>query len=259
MKEEKMNMDQGHWILAKLGKRVLRPGGRELTNMMMDILNITPQDDVVEFAPGMGYTASLAVARSPHSYTAIELNEEAADIVRKNIHYAKAEVVIANAAATGLADGCASRVYGEAMLTMQSDAQKESIIREASRLLRPGGMYGIHEVGLYPDDISEDIKDKVRVDMMKSIRVNVRPLTRLEWCALLEKHGFEIVAVRQNAMHLLERDRMIADEGFWRFLGIVIRMMFHPKARARVIQMRKTFRRHADHINAISIVARKLK
>ena len=29
--EQKLNEKQGHWILAKLGKRVLRPGGRELS------------------------------------------------------------------------------------------------------------------------------------------------------------------------------------------------------------------------------------
>ena len=35
MTEKKMNMEQGHWVLAKLGKRVLRPGGRELTAQML--------------------------------------------------------------------------------------------------------------------------------------------------------------------------------------------------------------------------------
>lgn len=26
----------GHWLLARLGKRVLRPGGRELTEQLLD-------------------------------------------------------------------------------------------------------------------------------------------------------------------------------------------------------------------------------
>ena len=30
-----MNMEQGHWVLAKLGKKVLRPGGKELTHEMI--------------------------------------------------------------------------------------------------------------------------------------------------------------------------------------------------------------------------------
>ena len=33
----------GHWLLARLGKRVLRPGGSELTRALLDGLAIGPQ------------------------------------------------------------------------------------------------------------------------------------------------------------------------------------------------------------------------
>ena len=56
LKAEKM---PGHWLLAHLGKRVLRPGGRQLTNRMIEALNIRPSDAVIEFAPGLGETATL--------------------------------------------------------------------------------------------------------------------------------------------------------------------------------------------------------
>ena len=35
----------GHWLLARLGKRVLRPGGRELTRQMLNGLSIKSSDD----------------------------------------------------------------------------------------------------------------------------------------------------------------------------------------------------------------------
>ena len=72
----------GHWLLLRLGKRVLRPGGVELTRRMLDGLNIQPDDDVVEFGPGLGVTARLTLARKPHSYVGIERDENAARIVR---------------------------------------------------------------------------------------------------------------------------------------------------------------------------------
>ena len=65
----------GHWLLARLGKRVLRPGGRELTRQMLDGLDIQPSDDVVEFAPGLGFTAQLTLNQKPASYTAVERDE----------------------------------------------------------------------------------------------------------------------------------------------------------------------------------------
>ena len=49
LKTEKM---PGHWVLARLGKRVLRPGGMELTRRMLKHLAIKPSDEVIEFAPG---------------------------------------------------------------------------------------------------------------------------------------------------------------------------------------------------------------
>ena len=44
----------GHWLLARLGKRVLRPGGLELTSRLLANLAIGPADAVVELAPGLG-------------------------------------------------------------------------------------------------------------------------------------------------------------------------------------------------------------
>jgi len=56
-----MHNEQGHWVLAQMGKKVLRPGGRELTARLIVALEINPADDVVEFAPGLGHTAALAL------------------------------------------------------------------------------------------------------------------------------------------------------------------------------------------------------
>ena len=43
----------GHWVLARVGKRVLRPGGLELTLQMLSNARLTGAR-VVEFAPGLG-------------------------------------------------------------------------------------------------------------------------------------------------------------------------------------------------------------
>ena len=158
MVEKRMNMEQGHWVLAKLGKKVLRPGGKELTHEMLKAMNITSDDDVIEFAPGLGYTAKLALSHQPHSYVAVELNAEAAKRVENNVQNDKMKIVIGNASETGLPANSASKVYGEAMLTMQSKPQKQAIIAEAARLLRPGGLYGIHEIGIYPDNTSQEVR-----------------------------------------------------------------------------------------------------
>jgi len=256
--EEKLNEKQGHWILAKAGKKVLRPGGRELTRTLMERMAIGPADDVVEFAPGLGLTAAMACAKKPNSYTGVDNNKQASELARKNIRYDRMRLIVADASDTTLPDGCATKVYGEAMLTMQPQEHKKAIIREAARILKPGGYYGIHELGLQPDDIAEEAKQSVYKDLSANIRVHARPLTVAEWSGLLRDEGFEIASVATNAMALLEPKRVLRDEGLFRTLGILFNVLAHGDLRKRVLQMRRTFRKHKNDINAVAIVARKI-
>ena len=69
LKTQKM---PGHWVLARLGKKVLRPGGMLLTRCMLEALRIQSTDEVVEFAPGMGVTARLTINLGPASFIAVE-------------------------------------------------------------------------------------------------------------------------------------------------------------------------------------------
>ena len=252
-----LNSEQGHCLLAKMGKKVLRPGGKELTLALLDGLAITAADDLVEFAPGLGFTAGIALRRQPRSYTGVELNEEAAGILRRKINGPGRRIVIGNACCCPLEAGTADKVYGEAMLTMQADHRKAEIVREAHRLLRPGGLYGIHEIALVPDEMPEAGKKQVQHDLATTIKVNARPLTRAEWIDLLEAEGFVVDNVMTNPMLLLETGRIIDDEGFFRALRIGWNILTHPKACKRILEMRKVFRHYADSMSAIAIVARK--
>lgn len=147
----------GHWGLARLGKKVLRPGGLELTTRMLDALKIGQDDDVVEFAPGLGTTARITLGRSPRSYVAVERDARAAASVRELLAGDNQRCIVGRAEETGLPNACASIVHGEAMLTMQSSTAKSRIVGEASRLLIEGGRYGIHEVAFSPENIPPEL------------------------------------------------------------------------------------------------------
>jgi SAM-dependent methyltransferase len=243
----------GHWVLAGLGKRVLRPGGRRLTERLLDALSIGRQDEVIEFAPGMGATARLTLAQNPARYTAVERDADAAAIVKRYLQGPNQHCVVGQAGNTGLPAGSATVVYGEAMLTMQSAEQKREIIGEAHRLLRPGGRYGIHEMCIVPDDLHADTRHQIEHEMAGEIRVGARPLTCAKWRELLEGEGFEIVAVER----LLEPARLVEDEGLLGAIRFVGNLLRHGDARRRVIGMRRMFRRHREHLGAVMLVGRK--
>lgn len=247
----------GHWLLAKMGKRVLRPGGRELTSQLLTALDIGAKDDVVEFAPGLGVTARLTLERGPHSYTGVERDEQAAQKVAQILRGPGQNCIQGSAERTGLPDSCASVVYGEAMLSMQPATAKARIVAEAARILRPGGRYGIHELCLTPDGVEDSIRTSIERDLSDDIHVGVRPLTVGEWRELLAGAGLEVREERIAPMHLLEPARLIRDEGLVRALRFAFNVATHSAARRRVLAMRRVFRKYADHLAAIALVASK--
>lgn len=245
----------GHWLLASLGKKVLRPGGLELTRHMLGSLNVNENDVVIEFAPGLGITAQMTLKSNPKAYIGIEQDETAAGSVRKYLTGENRSCIVASAERIGLPDHSASVIYGEAMLTMQAPVQKQRIVSEAKRLLRPGGKYAIHEMCLFPDDLDANVKDGIQKDLSQAIRVNARPLTVTEWKQLLEEHGFRVTNVKTAPMHLLRPKRMIQDEGFGGVLKIVSNIIRHPKARKRVLGMRRQFLKHGRYLQAVTLTA----
>jgi len=247
----------GHWLLAKMGKRVLRPGGLELTRVMLERLNIQSRDEVVEFAPGLGVTARMTLSRHPASYTAVERDEAAAAHVRTYLVGPTQRCRLGNAEQTGLPERSASVVYGEAMLTMQGPEQKRRIVGEAFRLLKSGGRYGIHELALVPDDLPASVQEDISREMSRNIHVGARPLTLREWRELLTSVGFKIQSEAAAPMHLLEPRRLIRDEGFFRAVRFVFNVIRTPEARKRVFSMRRMFRKHRRHLAAVSFVVTK--
>jgi ubiquinone/menaquinone biosynthesis C-methylase UbiE len=254
LKAERM---PGHWLLARLGKRVLRPGGRQLTRRMIEALNIQPADAVIEFAPGLGETARLTLKRRPSRYTAVERDKDAAALVERFLHGPDQRCVVGFAENTGLPDAAATVVYGEAMLSMQPAQHKAQIVREACRLLKPGGRYGIHELCLTPDDLDEESKRAIEHDLASVIHHGTRPLTSAEWRSLLESEGFVVEAQGHAPMSLLEPGRIIQDEGVFRALRFAFNLLRNGAARQRVLAMRRVFAKHRNRLAAIMLVGRK--
>lgn len=244
------------WLLTRLGKRVLRPGGVGLTRWLLDRLAIGHDDRVVELAAGSGATARLTIARRPESYVGVDLDGDTlaalTALARRGtrVHGCPAGVI-----RTGLPDGHASVVYGEAMLTMRSERARQRVAAEAYRLLRPGGRYGIHELCLVPDDIDPDLADEVSAALGEALQVGARPRTVLGWHHLLTGEGFTVSAEAIVPMRLLEPTRLVADEGLLGAALIAARLARDPSARRAVLQVRQVFRRYRRHLAAVALVA----
>ncbi len=245
----------GHWVLARAGKRVLRPGGAALSAAMLSHAGLAGAD-VVELAPGLGRTAAEIIKDHPASYTAIDRDPDAARRVAAVVGNL-GTVRQGEAADTGLDEASADVVVGEAMLTMQGEKAKRAIISEAVRLLAPGGRYAIHELAVQPDNIDEELHTRIRQDLARAIHVNARPLTCEQWAELLEECGLVVETIQTAPMALLDFSRNVRDEGFVQTLRIIRNVLSDRELRARVLGMRRTFRTYQDSMCGVTIVARK--
>lgn len=246
-----------HWLLARMGKRVLRPGGRELTGHLLGGLDVSRTDDVVELAPGLGTTTRLLLDRAPRTYIGIERDERAAAAVRALARRDGYDCRTGSAEATGLDSDSATVVFGEAYLTMQPDVRKRDVLHEAFRVLKPRGRFGLHELALVPDSLPPERQEEVRADLSGTLRVGARPLTPAGWRALLEDVGFELRDERAAPMSLLGPRRLVRDEGPVGAARFTLNVLRDKDARTRVRAIRTTFRRHGAHLAAIMLVATK--
>ncbi|MDO4243178.1 MAG: methyltransferase domain-containing protein [Actinomyces sp.] len=248
---------QGHWLLAMLGKRVLRPGGIVLTRRMLAAARPSAADRVVEFGPGVGRTAQMLLEVGPASYAGVDPNPQGrAQMESVLADRPRARYVVADAADTGLADAEADLVVGEAMLTMQSPEGKAAIVAEAARLLAPGGRYAIHELAFRSGRDPAEL-EVARRTISRTIKVGARPLTREQWAGLLEGAGLEVVWTATSPMRLLEPSRLVRDEGVLGALRFARNMRRTAGAAGRVRAMRRVFRAQRRTLTAVAIVARK--
>ena len=257
---EKQHPDKmpGHRVLARAGKRVLRPGGVHLTRKMLDVLAIGPQDRVVEFAPGLGVTARMVLQKHPLAYSGVERDPVAAGQLHRLLAGASTRIVLGRAEESGLPDASASVVYGEALLSMQNQLQKNRIVAEAGRLLTAGGRYGIHELCFLPDDIPDHVRHEIQMVMSREIHVGVQPLCRSEWIHLLEQNGLNVIWSGEAPVHLLKLRRLLQDEGVLGSLRIALRMAMKPELGSRIRAMRWLFAKYGEHLGAISLVGQRV-
>ncbi len=253
--DKKIQDVPGHWLLARLGKRVLRPGGLALTQDALAHAEIEGKE-VVELACGIGRTAEEILTHAPKHYTGIDANPDSVSIVRALVG-AKGSCMLGRAEETGLPDASCDVCVCEAMLTMQTPANKRKILQEITRILRPGGLFVSHELGIAPDSLDPQLEKEIQADISRAIRVNAKPLRAQAWQELLEEAGLKPLWTRSAPMDLLNPKRVLADEGLPRMLHIIWNVLTIPGARARVMEMRAAFMRNHDHLAGIAFVAQK--
>ena len=200
-----------------LGWRGPRPGGPEMTEVLLEGVGFGPEDRVVEIFPGFGETARQIARERPRSYTGVCPDPAAADRLARRLrrdpdvltlltrmetagHYAG--TVSGTATACPLPDESANVVVGEFLLTPMTTRDKAAALTEVTRLLPAGGRVGLHEICVAPEvpwgeaPAARRRVVELRNELAEPGRGAIHPLTEAGWRSTIDEAGLLVVGTR---------------------------------------------------------------
>ena len=236
---------------------MLRPGGVAVSERLLDGLAIGSSDTVVELAPGLGATAEQVLARGPFSYLGVD--REYAIVCQSNARLARDGVLFVqgDAGDTGLPGETATVLFGEAVLTMQTEASRQEMAQEAWRVLRRQGRYGIHELCVWPDGLAHSCRRVIELELTQALQQDIRLLTSDDWRELVESAGFSVKSMLTSEMRMLEPASLIRDEGLTGAMRFAMNLACSPATLRRVHAIRTVLHRRRNHLRAIACICEK--
>ncbi len=238
----------GHQVLAAVGKKALRPGGRAATEQLFEWANFKPGETVLELASGLGESAILLAKRYGVTVLGIEKNPDSVAIAQSRVKEAglesQVQIISGDIFHLESISDQFDYVLAEAILTMQSAIAKAKIMQGVHDRLKPGGCFLSHEL------LAIHEAELHRV-LSTTIRVNATPLSRDNWMATFIAAELQVKQVQTGSMRLLSLPHMIRDEGIINTLRIMWNVLRQPLLRARVLAMRQVFQQYQQDLGYI--------
>lgn len=257
----------------RLGIATPRPGGPRATELLLEGLELASGDRVVEIFPGRGATARRILTCHPRAYIGIAPGPASArDLARRlrrdpdlrtlvtrlETSGAYTGVSIGAADATGLPDESASAVVAEFVLTAARAEQKATALREAARLLPPGGRLGLHELCLAPpgtwDPTADSSRAEQAADELAGVDAVLAPVTEADWREIVTAAGLVVTGSILVPVHPptpIDLARGLGRIGPLRAMSLMGRI----GDLLRLFRLAETLQAHRDDLAAIVLVA----
>jgi SAM-dependent methyltransferase len=250
-------------------------GGSGMTDVLLDGLHLSGDDDVIEFWPGRGETTRKVLPLRPRSYRGIAPDERTSDrlddtlrihpdlrvlLTRARTEGAYTGFQPGCAESTGLPDDSASVIFGECLLTPLAPYRVKAVIREAVRLLPPGGRFGVHELCLIPNPSWNESLDATRgadvcADLDERAGAGLFPQTEASWRTAIGDGGLVVTATRTGPVEPLTLRRLARELGPRGFMESLGRMARNAGEAKRLRGLSYCMAHHQADLGAIVIIA----
>jgi len=224
-----------------LGCQFLHPGGRSATERLLEKLNISSDDKILEIGCGTGNTARFIQSLTSASIVGIDIDDEmiakAKAVTSKNLK--EPEFVAGSGDDIPFDDNSFDVLISEGT-TFFMDAKKA--LNEYNRVLKPNGRLGLVEISYFkmpPVELENLTAGVTRCYGMKPLLFN-------EWEEQISQAGFIIKNVDRNDMPMC-MGSMVDSEGLWNTLKIMVNMMIKPITAKRMMSIMKHYNSYQDY------------
>jgi ubiquinone/menaquinone biosynthesis C-methylase UbiE len=179
----------------------LHLGGLALTQRLGRLMNVQPGAWVVDLASGRGDSAMAVSRRFQCNVVGIEFNAKATAEAQLNSLEApgapRAFFLRGDAESPPLRSGSLDGVFCECSMSLFAD--KAGVVKEAVRMLKPGGRFGMSDFMVEPDCLPAELKGVVGQALCLADALDLDGYTRL-----LRKGGLNIQSQEDASPEILK-------------------------------------------------------
>jgi ubiquinone/menaquinone biosynthesis C-methylase UbiE len=233
-------------FMAKyVGMSVLHPGGFVSTNRLLDSYYLDKDKKVLDIACGKGTTSILIAKKFGCKVVGIDISPvligEAKILARRNKVDKLIDFQIADATQLPFNDNEFDASIAQAMLVLIDD--KETVIKEALRVIKPSGTAGWIELTWQqnPTDLfMKQVSEAICAYCMLSVKM-------LDgWKDLFIKSGASNLQTEVYPMYFSGFLGMIKDEGLSNSIRVIRKFLTESKVRTRMNTMNRFFKKNQD-------------
>ncbi len=239
--------DMFDFMSNHVGFKILHPGGTKATNTLLSKLPINNKSRVLDIACGKGRTSVQIAKKYGCKVVGIDILENSIEEARL---YAKKHGVeklvsfqVADAKNLPFFDNEFDVTIAQAMLILIED--KNKVIQEAARVLKPGGISGWLELS-WKQAITKEFQENASNEICAKCISNV--ITFQEWEGTFKNNGFIEVNISPFDMNYSGMSGMIKDEGIGGGIFFFYKYLSNTSIRKRMIKLDNFFKKYPEFI-----------